>query len=117
MWAVFLVFVGGGLGAVARHTVGLWLPSWPGTLVINLAGCFALGVLASSPWASDRTWVPLLGVGLLGGFTTYSTFNLQLVASIAEGRAGLAFGIAFATLLGGVLAGAFGLWAGSLLPR
>lgn len=86
------VAAGGALGSVMRYLVaialGQWLgPGFPwGTLAVNVAGSFAMGLLVE---AGALVWQPapelraLLAVGLLGGFTTFSTFSLD-VAVLAE---------------------------------
>lgn len=76
------IFLGGGLGAVARYGLGSAVQrlaggAWPiGTLAVNLLGCFAIGALGAH---LDRRpeWLPFLVVGLLGGFTTFSAFGLE----------------------------------------
>jgi len=82
------IAVGGALGSVARHAVNhivhtRWLTTrFPvGTIAVNLVGCFAIGLLAGLI-ASERIalrlhWRELVFVGLLGGFTTFSTFGLD----------------------------------------
>jgi fluoride exporter len=82
------VAVGGAVGSVARHAVnhfvhtrGLMTTFPAATLVVNVTGCFAIGVLAGL-LASERIalrfhWREFVFVGLLGGFTTFSTFGLD----------------------------------------
>jgi CrcB protein len=114
-----LLFVGGGLGAMSRFgvalVVGQRLPGvfpW-GTLVVNLVGCFAIGVLATladegelfSP--SARLF---LVSGLLGGFTTFSTFGLETLQLIEARELGhaVSYGLASVVLgLAAVLVGVF----------
>lgn len=86
-----LVFLGGGTGAVVRVTCDYgvtrlalaWDCRWPlGVFLVNIAGCFLLGVLAG--WLrhleGETGWLMMmLGGGFLGGFTTFSTFALQAV--------------------------------------
>lgn len=81
------IAVGGALGALARDVLDRVLTarcptaSLPvGILVVNLAGSFGLGLLAGGETALDERWVVIVGGGFLGGFTTFSTFALQLVA-------------------------------------
>jgi len=87
-----LVAAGGAAGALARFWVGLAAASafgaaWPfGTLVANVSGCFAIGVVASGPWASETVRAAVV-TGLLGGFTTFSAFSLETVRMIETGRA------------------------------
>jgi CrcB protein len=89
----------GSLGAYARYRIGLALRP-RGTLVVNLTGAFAAGVLAGA--GVGATALMILGTGFLGAYTTFSTWMVErtyLVISIAAG-AGLAW-------LGWLLAGAF----------
>ncbi|ATQ42594.1 fluoride efflux transporter CrcB [Caulobacter mirabilis] len=89
---LLLVALGGGAGAVARYLVGvqsmrLFGPGWPwGTLIVNLLGGLAMGVLvavlALRGGADQERWRVLLGVGVLGGFTTFSAFSLETALMI-----------------------------------
>jgi CrcB protein len=88
---------------------------WPwATLLVNLVGCLLIGVLLAvllarfphSPWLR-----PFLAVGVLGGFTTYSTFAVDVVRLADAGRVALAAGYLVASVLGGVLAVLAGLLA------
>lgn len=87
---VLLVFLGGGAGAVARYMIGVgWGRSvglahpWMATMSINVLGGLLMGVLvgvlALRGGADQERWRLLLGVGVLGGFTTFSTFSLEAV--------------------------------------
>ena len=92
---LFLVFCGGGVGALARYYVGLATlktlgPGWPyGTFTVNVAGGFVMGVLTG--WLALRGGSHhdhlrlLLAVGVLGGFTTFSSFSLE-TANMLERR-------------------------------
>ncbi|MFZ9501500.1 MAG: CrcB family protein, partial [Beijerinckiaceae bacterium] len=88
MTAFLLVFFGAGLGGAARHAVNLGCARWCGpdfpwgTTAVNVAGSFAMGLLAG--WLALRAGEGLaqpaklfLGVGVLGGFTTFSAFSLD----------------------------------------
>jgi CrcB protein len=91
-----MVFAGGGAGAVARYLVGMQTlrllgPRWPyGTFTVNVAGGFLMGTLvgflAHRGGVDQDRWRVLLGVGVLGGFTTFSAFSLE-VALMVERRA------------------------------
>lgn len=93
------IALGGGLGAVARYGVGLlahrWFgPGFPwGTLVVNLAGCFLLGLLMEwevrSPHVSPETRL-ILGTGFLGALTTFSTFGVDTFRALEAGSTGAA---------------------------
>jgi CrcB protein len=90
-----LVAAGGAAGALARFWVGLFAASalgaaWPfGTMIANVSGSFAIGVVASGPWASEAVRAAVV-TGLLGGFTTFSAFSLETVRMMETGRAGQA---------------------------
>lgn len=112
-----LIFLGGGLGAVLRWAVGLAVPGWWGVLAANLIGSLLLGVLVTSPLSDRRALMALLGTGLMGGFTTYSTFNVNVLE--AAGRqawteVGLQLGL---TVVSCLVGGAIGLWIGTQIPR
>lgn len=114
-----LVALGGGAGAWLRFAAGraLGIAAFPwATLSVNLLGSFAMGLLAG--WLarhghSGEPWRLLLGVGLLGGFTTFSAFSLELVELAQRGAYGSAALYAALSLVGGVL----GLIAGLALSR
>lgn len=110
------IFAGGFAGALARWRLVVAVPPaaghWPwATFAANVAGAFVLGWLATRlqerlPLSAYRR--PLLGTGLCGAFTTFSTMQLELLRMIDAGRGGLAAGYAAASLAAGfaaVLAG------------
>ena len=120
---LLLVAAGGALGAVARFVVDAEVtrrsrgrtPVPPGTLVVNAAGSFALGVLAAlapvgaAPDGAPPGWLLFAGTGVCGGFTTFSTASLDAVRRAAAGRWGAAAATAGAHLgvsLAAVSAGA-----------
>lgn len=106
------VFTGGGLGALARALLIEAFPpagsGWPwATFVANIAGAFLLGYVATRlqerlPLSSYRR--PLLGTGLCGGLTTFSTMQLEIVVMLDAARFGLALGYATASVVGGYAA-------------
>jgi fluoride exporter len=119
---VFWIAVAGGIGTALRYGVGVAAarslgPELPfGTLMVNVLGSFALGVVAEALTGITFFGVEarlLLGVGLMGGFTTYSSFNLETLRLAQAGQLDRALLYAGATVLGCVLAG----WAGLLLGR
>ena len=106
---------GGALGAGARYGVGLWAVrlagAWPlGTLIANVGGGFAMGVLAAlvAQAAAGEGARLFLGVGLLGGFTTFSAFSLEVFALIERGEWGPGLGYALVSVIGAVAAVALG---------
>lgn len=106
------VFAGGAVGAIARALVGEALPPEPGrwpwaTFAVNIVGAFLLGLLVTRlqervpPSAYRR---PLLGTGLCGALTTFSTFQVELLEMLDADRAGLAAAYAAASIAAGCLA-------------
>jgi CrcB protein len=103
-----LVFMGSGIGGMARHGVGLvslrWLgPAFPfGTLAVNVVGSalmgLVVGLLATAHVTSQETRL-FLATGLLGGFTTFSAFSLDAVALWERGDHGLAIAYALASVV------------------
>ncbi|MCZ2806853.1 fluoride efflux transporter CrcB [Modestobacter sp. VKM Ac-2983] len=112
--------LGGVLGAVARWGVAGAFPSsaggWPwATLLVNLTGCALIGVLLAVLLARhpDSAWLrPFLATGVLGGYTTFSTFAVETVQLVEGGAALLAGGYVLVSVIGGVLAVLAGLTAG-----
>ena len=91
-----LVALGGAFGAFSRYGLSsLWsthittAPSWSGTLLINVVGGFLIGVfyaLSQQEGATWGGWSLLLITGFCGGFTTFSTFGLELFHTLSEGQ-------------------------------
>lgn len=111
------VSLGGAIGSGARYLVSSWAierfgTSFPwGTLAVNLAGSFLLGLLMQLSALVEGFSPALrlaLTVGVLGGFTTYSSFNHETLAYAAAGRYGPALGYTAATLAGCLAAGIAG---------
>ena len=108
-----LLLLGGGLGAMLRFALALWIDErvgvhfpW-GTLAVNVAGCFGIGVVATL--ADEHTPVSpalrlFLVTGLLGGFTTFSAFGMESWQLIEDGHALAALGNAMANVSAGLLA-------------
>jgi CrcB protein len=120
--AYLLAALGGALGALARWALAEAVPSspagWPwATLLVNLTGCFLIGALlaALAARSPEPSWArPFLGVGVLGGYTTYSTFAVEVIELVDTGAALLASGYVLASVVGGVAAVALGA---SVVPR
>ena len=92
--------------------VGVTALPWA-TLIVNVSGGFAMGLLAG--WLAFRgtggeSWRLLLGVGVLGGFTTFSAFSLDMMLLIERGQAGTAIAYALASVVLALGALAAGLW-------
>jgi CrcB protein len=107
-----VIALGGGLGALARYGVAKWLPTEPGrfpwgTFLTNVVGCLLIGVLMVLVTEALRTHPlvrPFFGVGVLGGFTTFSTYAVETQELLRPGEVVLAFGYLAGTLLAAVLA-------------
>ncbi len=115
-----LVALGGGVGAALRYLVSAWAlgafpPSFPwGTWIVNILGSFLLGLLVAR-FADDQALRLLLGVGLLGGFTTFSAFSLDLVVMVNRGEAMLGLAYAVSAVAGGYVAATLGISLGRAL--
>lgn len=117
---LLLVMIGGAAGAALRYRLGLAAAKglgsafpW-GTLIANLAGAMLIGMLAGATIDMGARAEPvrlLLGVGLLGGFTTFSAFSLETLAFIERGELAVALGYASASVVGGLLLAFGGLVA------
>lgn len=115
------IAVGGALGSVARYAVAHALPYEPGqipwsTVVVNLVGAFLLGLLmvfVLDVWPTTRYLRPFLGVGVLGGFTTFSTYTVDTRALIVAGQPARTAVYLLVTLVGGL----FAVWLGSISAR
>lgn len=122
MNSLFLVMAGGAVGAGARHLTGRAMTAalgtgWPwGTLTVNLAGGFAMGLLVGALTRATQggeAWRLLLGVGVLGGFTTFSTFALDTVTMMERGALVPALGYVLLSVIGSIVA----LFAGLAVLR
>lgn len=112
-----LVAVGAAAGALGRWQIAEWIGTEPGrlpweTLLVNLIGCLLIGLAASGIEPGSDRW--LFGVtGLLGGFTTFSTFSNETRALLDTDRVGTAVAYVAVTLAGGLLAVAAGRRVGA----
>ena len=124
MTRVILVALGGAIGSVARYGVGalaaqLLGSTFPwGTLLVNLSGSFLIAVVMHVALAGTAISLELrifLSTGIMGGYTTYSSFNYETFALINQRAYGLAGLNVAATVVGCFLAGMLGLAAGRAL--
>lgn len=122
MNGLFSVMLGGAIGAGARHLVGRGVlavmgPGFPyATMAINIAGGLLMGLLAGSLLrlgAQGEAWRLFLGVGVLGGFTTFSSFSLDTVVLAQRGEVGLAAAYVLVSAAGSIAA----LYAGLAAAR
>lgn len=121
--ATAIVALGGGIGAMLRYHAGRAVTTaagpnmvfpW-GTFLINVSGSLLMGILAG--WLAreggSESLRLLLGVGVLGGFTTFSAFSLETALLMQRGL----YGMAGTYVLGSILAGIAGLFLGLSLMR
>lgn len=116
-----VVFLGAGLGGVIRHFVNVAVPGLLGagfpfaTFLINVSGSFLMGVMAGYLAFKDgEMWTQtvrlFLTTGMLGGYTTFSTFSLDFLALVERGTWGLAVGYAAGSVLLSFAAVFAGIW-------
>jgi CrcB protein len=118
-----VIAAGGTAGALARYGLAVAIAhdgtAFPwATFLTNISGCLVMGLLmflVTEVWPPRRYARPFLGVGVLGGFTTFSTFATDTRGLLAGGAAGTAFVYVVASLLGGLIAVRLGFWCGAAL--
>lgn len=109
---LLVIALGGGLGAVSRYGILRWLPTAPGhfpwaTFAINVLGCLLIGVLLvliTEVWTAHPLVRPFLGVGVLGGFTTFSTYAVEFGELLRPGSVVVAAAYLAGTLVCALLA-------------
>ncbi len=126
-WIRFLaVCAGGAFGSGARYLVSGWAlrlfgPMFPwGTLTVNTVGSFLLAFLMQASLDADLlspTWRAAITVGVMGGFTTYSTFNYETLGYLRDRAWFLAGANLFATVTGCLVAGIAGIWLAKVIFR
>jgi fluoride exporter len=121
MRIVLAVALGGALGSVGRYLLSVRLTNatgflGAGTLAVNILGAFALGLLfglIESRWHGIPRWLGAgLGVGVLGGFTTFSAYALDAIQHVEDGRWFAAIAYVVATLVIGFAAAVAGVMLG-----
>lgn len=120
---LLIIGVGGFIGTVLRYVIGGMVQGGAGdslfpsaTLTINLLGCFGIGLLAELSEARGFLTAEMRGflmVGILGGFTTFSTFANETVNAVRDG----AMAIALVNVLASVGLGLIGVWAGRVVAH
>lgn len=108
------VAIGGAVGATCRYALYRALPlAWLATLLVNVLGSFAMGLLAAAfAHRFGKDWAPLALAGVLGGFTTFSAFSLDVLSLYERGQGGGALIYAGASVLLSLAAVAAGLALG-----
>lgn len=118
-----VISIGGALGALARYGVALALPTPPGgfpwsTFIINVTGCALIGVLmvlVTDVFTGRPLLRPFIGVGVLGGYTTFSTYANEIRALLRPGSLPIAFAYLAGTLVCALLAVLVGMVAARAL--
>lgn len=122
MQPLLTICLGGALGSGARYLVGLWAvaafgATFPyGTLIVNTLGSFLIGIvmaLGVDLSVIPPSWRLFLATGVMGGFTTYSSFNYETLELVRSGAWGLAACNVFSTLAAAALAGLLGAYVGA----
>jgi fluoride exporter len=110
MKALLLAGLGSMAGGMTRYAISAtlngrhWLGFPIGTLLVNLAGCLLMGFLigAAAKNPALKTWLPLLGAGMLGGFTTFSAFSAESVLMLESGKFTALFWYLLISIAGGL---------------
>lgn len=117
MKAILLVGFGGFLGSVLRYLIGNWVTKvqllatgLPATLVVNVVGCFLIGLLFGYASRLPKDFLLLATTGFCGGFTTFSTFSMDSLKMIQKGEFGLLLIYVGISLLVGLAATWLGYW-------
>jgi len=118
-----LILGGGGVGSLARYLVGTAIVTrfgtrFPvvGTMTINITGSFLIGLimtLITERYGSNPNLRPLLVIGFLGGYTTFSSFEWESYSAIRGG----AFWMGLVNIVGSVSLGYAAVWLGALAAR
>jgi CrcB protein len=118
-----LILFGGGIGSLSRYVVGTAIVTrygtrFPiaGTMTINITGSFLIGLLMTlitERFGANSNLRPLLVIGFLGGYTTFSSFEWETYSAIRDGG----FWMGIANIVGSVTLGYTAVWLGAMLAR
>lgn len=120
---LFMIGTGGALGSILRYLTGVAFTrhasnGFPfGTFTVNLIGCLLIGLFAG--WIEHRQWLTLewryfLMIGLLGGFTTFSSYGLETLQLIRADQHLVAITYAVASVIAGLALAGLGFWLGAV---
>jgi CrcB protein len=122
---MLLLMLGGALGTLARYLIARWFDEQPwgqvfpfGTFFINVTGSFVLGasaVVVLELVPSLAGWYPLIGTGFCGGYTTFSTFELETYELVRNGSRWFALANVFGSVIAGFVGVVLGVMLASLL--
>ena len=121
MRIILFIGLGSFIGGISRYLISLYfqnkgLIAFPyGTLTVNLAGCFLIGIVYGITEKSglSNEWRLFLATGVLGGFTTFSAFSYESISLLRDGQSGAAFLYVICSVLFGLLATWGGIAAAS----
>ena len=113
-----VIAVGGTLGSLARYQAGVIWPTATGTFpmttfAVNVLGCLIIGIfmtVITEVWTAHRLLRPFVGTGILGGFTTFSAYSLDIAGLLRTGHAAAALLYLLATAVGAIAAVAAGMF-------
>jgi CrcB protein len=118
-----LILLGGGVGSLSRYAVGVAIVTrlggrFPlaGTMAINITGSFLIGLLMTlitERFGASSNLRPLLVIGFLGGYTTFSSFEWETYSAIRDGG----FWMGITNIVGSVTLGYAAVWLGAMLAR
>lgn len=116
---LLVIALGGVLGSLARYQFGKWWPAVPPafpwmTMIINISGCLIIGsfmVVITERWSPHPLLRPFFGTGVLGGYTTFSTYAVDAVQLTRSGHPIVAGLYLIGTLVGAFLAVTIGMFA------
>jgi fluoride exporter len=126
---MLLIMLGGAIGSYLRYWISKWIGAQPwgqafpyGTVIVNVSGCFILGVVAviilERLPPDHEDWYLLLGTGFCGGFTTFSTFEWETYKLVRDGSWTLALGNVFGSVIAGFVGVLLAVFlVGLLIPR
>lgn len=115
-----VVFAGAGLGGLLRFLAGMWITAWYGgrfplaTFLVNVSGSFLIGLLMTlltERWQPHPHWRLFLVVGVLGGYTTFSSFEYEALQATRETERAMAF----LYVVSSVVVGYAAVWMGAML--
>lgn len=121
---ILAIAVGGALGSIARFGLSVWIHSWAGrdfpygTFIVNVSGCIAIGflfVLFTEGLSNNTVLRAAVLIGVLGGYTTFSTFSIEAFNLIEQGEALKALTYVLSSVVVGLLGTWLGIWIGRLL--
>jgi CrcB protein len=122
MSQILAIGIGGALGSIARFLTSTWIHAWLGrgfpygTFIVNVSGCIAMGflfALFAGRLDNNDLWRSGILIGVLGGYTTFSSFSIEAFNLIEEGQ----LTKALIYMMGSLVLSVLGTWLGVILGR